>query len=301
MAIRAVTLVAATVGALVLCGVTAGPVLAQVDSRDGIALQNQILEMRRDIQQLRNDPSRAPAPSYGGALGNTGRNAPASNASSEITTQLLDRVDRLEDSVRRLNGRLDEADNARQQQGADLAKQLADLQFKIDNGASASSPRPATSASASSQSPTPLGTLPLLPPPIATPALVKRTPELALQEGNAALARRDYTVAEASAREILAGKKDSPRAYDAQFLLAQAMMGQRNYPQAAVGYSDAYDRNKQGAHAQDSLVGLAKSLTTINEKRSACAALDTLRTQFPTPRADIAPQALALRSTAGCH
>lgn len=301
MAIRAVTLVAATLGALVLCGVNATPALAQVESREGIALQNQMLEMRRDIQQLRNDPSRAPASSYNGALGNTGRNAPVAAGSTETTTQLLDRVDRLEDSVRKLNGRLDEADNARQRQGADLAKQLADLQFKIDNGASAPSARPAASSSTNGQAPTPLGNLPLLPPSDTPSVPTKRTPELALQEGNAALARRDYTAAEASAREVLAGKKDTPRGYDAQFLLAQAMMGQRNYPQAAVGYGDTYDRNKQGAHAQDSLVGLANSLTAINEKRAACAALDTLRTQFPTPRADIATRAVALRSAAGCH
>jgi TolA-binding protein len=130
---------------------------------------------------------------------------------------------------------------------------------------------------------------------------VRRTPELALQEGNAALARRDYVQAEASAREVIAAGKTSPRAYDAQFLLAQAMTGQKNYPQAAVAFGDTYDRSKQGAHAQDSLVGLAASLAAINEKRSACAALDTLKAQFPTPRADIAARAAALRTSAACR
>ena len=51
-----------------------------------------------------------------------------------------------------------------------------------------------------------------------------------MQEGNAALARRDYPAAEQAAREVLAGSRTSPRAYDAQFLLAQALMGQRQYP-----------------------------------------------------------------------
>jgi TolA-binding protein len=148
-----------------------------------------------------------------------------------------------------------------------------------------------------------LGTIPAGSAPLsgAPAAAVKRTPELALQEGNAALARRDYATAEASAREVIANNKTTPRGYDAQFLLAQAMTGQKNYPQAAVAYGDTYDRAKQGQHAQDSLVGLAGSLAAINEKRSACAALDTLKAQFPTPRADIATRAAALRTASACR
>src|SRR5947209_710076 len=56
------------------------------------------------------------------------------------------------------------------------------------------------------------------PPPAyprpAPPATGRRTPEMALQEGNAALARRDYAAAEASAREVLQGNRASPRATD---------------------------------------------------------------------------------------
>lgn len=285
----------------------AHPAWAQMESREGIALQNQILELRRDVQTLRNSQGSAPAPTYGGSSLGNGRPAQQGGGSGEITSQLLERVDRLEETVRALQGRIDEVDNARTRQGADLAKQISDLQFKIDNGAAAApgpaprapallsaSPAPRAPASpTTSQAPTPLGTLP------AT-AAVKRTPELALQEGNAALARRDYAAAEADAREVLAGGKAAPRGYDAQFLLAQAMMGGRNYPQAAVAYDDTYNRAKTGSHAQDSLVGLANSLVAINEKRSACAALDTLRAQFPAPRHDIGAKATALRATAGC-
>ena len=76
---------------------------------------------------------------------------------------------------------------------------------------------------------------------------VRRTPELAMQEGNAALARRDYPAAEQAAREVLTGSRTSPRAYDAQFLLAQALMGQRQYSQAAIAYDDTYNRSQARA------------------------------------------------------
>ena len=291
-------LVRAGVFALLMLGTTplVTPAWAQMDSREGIALQNQILELRRDIQSLRSEPAR------GGAATSLGGGRPVQAGGSEIITQLLDRVDRLENANRQLNGRLDEMENARQRQAADLSKQIGDLQFRLENGG-ASSGRQGSVAPPPSTGPAPasLGSIPAGSAPAAPTGPVRRTPELALQEGNASLARRDYAQAEASAREVIAAGKTTPRAYDAQFLLAQAMSGQKNYPQAAVAFGDTYDRSKTGAHAQDSLVGLAASLAAINEKRSACAALDTLKTQFPSPRADIASRANALRTASACR
>ncbi len=264
----------------------AQPAWAQIDSREGIALQNQILELRRDLQTLRDQSGRSPPPGGGSVLPSPGR-APAPGG-SEITAQLLDRVTVLEEQLRVLSGRIDEIDNAAQRRDADLAKQLGDLQFRLDNGGAAAAPVAGKPPAASPAA------------PVAPPAAVKRTPALALQEGNAALARRDYAAAEAAAREVLAGAKGSPAAYDAQFLLAQASQGSRNFPQAAIAYNDTYDRNRQGAHAQDSLLGLANSLIALNEKRSACAALDTLRSQFPNPRADVVQRSAYARTQAGC-
>jgi TolA-binding protein len=129
---------------------------------------------------------------------------------------------------------------------------------------------------------------------------MRRTPEVAIQEGNAALARRDYPTAEAAAREVLNNNRLSPRAYDAQYLLAEALTGKRDYSQAAIAYDDAYRRAPTGMHSQDSLLGLADSLTSINEKRAACDTLNQLRTQFPTPRPDLAAPIASARQRAGC-
>jgi TolA-binding protein len=121
-----------------------------------------------------------------------------------------------------------------------------------------------------------------------------------MQEGNAALARRDYAAAETSAREVLSSRT-SPRAYDAQFLLAQALMGQRQYSQAAIAYDDAYNRSKKGAHAPDSLMGLANALLAINERNAACDTLAKLRSEYPSPRPDIRDAALSTGQRAGCR
>jgi TolA-binding protein len=288
---------------------SAAPVRAQMDTREGIALQNQILELRRQVEMLRNQ-------SGGSVLGGSAPayTAPSGN-SNDMTAQLLDRVSRLEDDVRTLNGRLDQMANALQQQHDDLAKQIGDLSFRLDNaGVPGGAPGGAGPAMASpvprlgypptlSPQPGPLGLIPqsaVPPPPPSPPAAVRRTPEMAMQEGNAALARRDYAAAEAAAREVLAGPR-GPRAIDAQFLLAQSLNGKRDYANAAVAYDDAYSRSRTGPRAQDALLGLANSLTSLGDKRAACASLDKLRAEFPSTRQDLRDPISAARARAGCR
>ena len=133
----------------------------------------------------------------------------------------------------------------------------------------------------------------------ALPANGRRTPELALQEGQAALARRDYTAAERSAREVMSNRA-SPRGYDGQFLLAQALAGQKQHAQSAIAFDDAYNRSRKGRHAQDALLGLAGALTAINERKAACETLSRLRTEFPQVRADLRDTITRTNERAGC-
>ena len=263
-----------------LCCAALSPALAQMDSREGILLQNQILELRRDMQaqQQRGAPDRGVdrQPAYQGGSG--------------LDAQLLDRVQTLEDQVRRLRGQLDETTNALRIAQDQLAKQVDDMNFRLGNGAAPSRPSAPSAVLSGPSAPAQTDVL-------AGP--VRRTPELALQEGNAALARRDYVGAEAAAREVLAARS-SPRGSDANFLLAQALMGQRNYQGAAVAYDDAYNRARTGSRAPDALLGLANALTGLEERPSACATLDKLRREFPSARGAVRETAATLRGRNGC-
>lgn len=279
---------------ILLCvlGVPLAPAWAQVDSREGIQLQNQILDLRHQLDALQ-----AGRPAAGGSnLGGYQPTplAPAAGAGAAapgaLDAQLLDRVQRLEDTVRELRGRIDDADNTRQRQIDDLNKKIDDLSFKLGNAPAAGTP--ATLAVPAVP--------PAAPPPPPAASAGKRTPEMLLQEGNAALARHDYPAAEAAAKEVLANGR-GPRATDAQFLLAQTMAGRHDYSAAAVAFDDAYNRSRTGTHAADSLLGLANALTAINEKRAACATLDKLRSEFPSPRADLREPIAAARKSAACR
>ena len=231
---------------------SAAPVLAQVDSREGIALQNQIYQLRQELRGLQDQLARGGGgssrpPAYAAPQQQSGGN--------ELLAQLLTRVDALEEQVRQLRGRIDETQNQMQRHNDDLSKRIDDLAFQMSVPAGA---KPAAGSTA------------------------------------------DYTAAEASAREVLSNRT-SPRAYDARLLLAQALTGQRQYAQAAIAYDDTYNSSHKGNHAQDALLGLANSLTAINEKKAACDTLGRLRTEFPQPRADVATGATAAAQKAGCR
>ncbi|PPQ26804.1 tol-pal system YbgF family protein [Rhodopila globiformis] len=284
---------------LLVSPVIRAPAIAQIDSREGIALQNEIYQLRQELRGLEGQVAQGGGAAAGGAPAYAP--PPQSSASGDLVAQLLTRVDALEEQVRELRGRIDETQNELQRQGADLGKRIDDLAFQVGQGgagaAAGGTPRSAEPGPAA-RSEAPAAPPPPAPNPPQRP--VKRTPELTLQEGNAALARRDYAAAEADAREVLANRT-SPRAYDAQLLLARSLSGQRQYAQAAIAYDDAYNRSRKGAHAQDALLGLAESLTAINEKKAACDTLNRLRAEFPQPHAEVRARMASTAQRAGCR
>jgi TolA-binding protein len=275
---------------------SAMPAVAQVESREGIALQNQILELRRQMQTLQDQANRG-----GGSPTNLGRAYPQpSTGGSELVAQLLSRVDTLEEQMRQLRGRVDETQNEVQRQGADLGKRIDDMTFQAQN-TRGGPPPPTASPQSGSPAMTPPASSLGAPAAAASSVPARRTPELVMQEGNAALARRDYPTAEQAAREVLTSNRTSPRAYDAQFLLAEALIGQHQYSQAAIAYDDTYNRSRKGAHAPDALLGLANSLIAINEKKAACDTLAKLRGEYPSPRPDIRDGIAASSQRAACR
>ncbi len=314
---------------LVLAGLllTTWPAAAQM-TRDEIALRNQIYELQQQVQALQQQIGQGGG--GGSYLGRQGYPPPQAGGSNDLVAQLLARVQTLEEEVRTLRGRVDEAQNQLQQQGADLGKRIDDLKFQMQQAAGGapteaapqagpgSPPGPATGLPQAQGPGAPIPLQPnqtLSPPPgalgatLAPPAPpaqppgppVRRTPELAMQEGNAALARRDYPAAEAAAHEVLNNYRTSPRAYDAQYLLAQALAGERQFSQAAIAYDDTYNRNRKGGRAPEALVGLANALTAINEKRAACDTLNKLHAEFPQARPEVREAAAAVQQRAGCR
>ncbi len=220
----------------------------------------------------------------------------AAGGPNEVMTDLLERLVRLEEENRLLRGQVERLGNLVQTQGNDTTKQFGDLSYRVEaleKGGAAAQAAGAAVAAKPGQPAAPAAATP------AAPA-VKRTPELALQEGNAALARRDYAAAEAAANEVIQAAKGGPRGMDGQFLLAQALAGGKNWQKSAVAYYDAYDRGKTGSRAPEALLGLANALVALNDKKSACDTLNKLHAEFPNPRTEVKDGVVQVRMKAGC-
>ena len=285
---RAYPLLRAGVAVLLLIALTA-PLRAQ--TREEIEQRNQQLEQQYQSEQQPPPSNLAPATPYGGS--GDAQGSVRSGSGSGLTSQLLGRVQVLEDQVRSERGRIDDLTNQLQRQDADLSKQISDLQFKLGQGGPSAAAPPTSSGSGLLEAPGASA-------PSAAGRAVRRTPERALQEGNAALAHRDYPAAEAAAREVLAAGA-SPRANDAQFLLAQAESGQGSHQQAAADFYDAYNRSPRSGRAPAALLGVATSLLALNDTRDACQAIAKINAEFPSPSPSIHRAVVGTRARAGCH
>ena len=271
------------------------PAAAQIDSREGIALRDQILQLRQEVDALR-----AQVSSGGGSYLGAAPRAPAAvgSGTSDMVVQLLDRMNGIEDQIRTLRGRIDELQNEQDQKTADLGKRLADLKFEVEHPGMAS-PSAAGPQALPPAAPAPARRAETREAP-RPPAPVARGSASPLQEAYDALGRRDYAAAEQHARTVLA-RRAAPDAYDAQFVLAEALAGQHQWSRAAIAYDDAYNRSKRGAHAPAALLGLAQSLTAINEHRAACETLAKLHAQYPREGTALQSQAGAIARRAGCR
>lgn len=268
----------------------AQPVAAQLESREAIALQNQLLQLRQELEQLRarggGGSVAAPVPRGGGGGG------------GEMVGQLLDRVTTMEEETRRLRGRVDELDNRNRRLQADLTKLTEDMEYRLSQREGAATPP--TRPPAAATGPTPRPTAPTAPVVAPVVSAAPRTPERALSEGQAALGRRDFASAEAAAREALAARAGAQQA-NAQLLLGDALAGRRDFGNAAIAYNEAYTRARTSPRAPEALIGLAASFQGLGSRREACDTLGDLRSNHPNIAPALQQRADAVRTRAGCR
>lgn len=292
-----------------------GRAFAQIDSREGIALQNQILQLRQELEMLRRSAPGATGTAPGGyGLGAPVPMAPpvtpgtrsgaAAAPSAEILNQLVDRVSMIEEELRRLRGRAEEAEYRNRTLQEEVEKLRGDFDFRLQQLEGTGGGQRQGSAPASRAAPTAQAAPAARPSAgAAAPAAssAPRPPERALAEGQAALQRRNYTAAEAAAREVLAQRGNNPRAYDARFLLADALAGRGNWQQAAIEYGEAYGANPRGSRAGEALVGFGDALARTGQRREACEALNLARSENPNMRGALREKLDAARQRAGCR
>ena len=270
-----------------------GLALAQIESREGIALQNQLLQLRQELEALRRAGAGAassalPAPQQAAAPRPAG-------ASGDLVQGLLERVQRMEEELRAARGAAEQSEFRERQLRERLQKLEGDLDFRLQQletqrqGAAPAQPARPAATNAPAQPAAP-----------ANAAAGPRPPQRAIAEGQAALGRREFVAAEAAAREVIASR-DASQQVNAQILLGDALMGRREFSNAAVAYDDARKRSPTGTRAPDANVGLANAFIALNSNREACDVLNALRSARPDLAGPVAERASDARRRAQCR
>lgn len=257
----------------------AAPAAAQIESREGIALQNQIQELRRDIQALQRGGAGggsaiAPPVAAGGAAGQ-----------QELLTRLLERVSALETDLRLLRGRSDEMQHTLRQLQAMVEKNAADTDFRLQQLEQGGGRAP----SGQQQRPAQQGASPpqqqqagLPRPPAAPPAPpAQRSQQQILADAQAALRRQDWAAAEREANLFLSTYPRDARVGEAHQIRGESFFGRRDYAQAALAFDDA-QRRLSGTAQQEAQLRLGQSLAALNERASACEVFARLASQHAT-------------------
>jgi len=275
-----------------------------VQSQEGIALENQILQLQAQVQQLQAGGSGG---NGGSSLGSSspapsGDNTTGTGVPSSVVTNLLTEVQQLQTQIQNLNGRVDTLQNQVNTQNAQIEKDISDLKFQMGNGSTpGATPGTPGAPGAPGQQATNGGPAPLLvPTPPPKPATQAASPRLALHQAQEAILHRDYPAAEQAARGILATAKATPAGYQAQYILAQSLYGEGKPEDSAIAFDDTYNRDREGAYAPGALLGLANSLAAIHQESAACDTLASLNSQFPTPPKGMGPEIEAASRRAHC-
>jgi len=269
-----------TVSLLSVLGASAAK--AQVTSREGITLQNQIQQLSEQLQQVQSSAQSAPA------SGGSAPSVPAGNG--DLVSQLLQRVSTLENENREMRGELDQLSNQVQTQNATLTKQIGDMQFAAQNGGGGAAPSAPPSSDAPAAAP-------------AAPAATDKpvTALELLKTGQAALKSRDYATAQSDASQALKLAKTPNGKLESQFLLAQSLAGQKQYRDSALAYYDAYNRAPKSPRAPEALLGVSASMLALGDKNSACQALQKLDAEFPSATARVKAAVTTFKGRASCH
>lgn len=278
--------VSSMVRALLLSAVASsalGMVSAYADdsdvSREAIMRQHQKLTQHSEEGENTSETSLAPPLSASNAGESSTRDTSDHN---DLTVRLLERVNALEGQVRTLRGDVDQLTNQVHQDEATSSKQISDMQFAQQEAGAHHAPAKASAQTDDRKAP-------------------QVTAAQNLQNGAAALKAHHYDEAERQARNALQTAHSSSGKTEAQFLLAQALAGQKEYRQAAVAYYDTYSKSPQSKRAPEALLGVSGTMLALNNKPAACEALQRLAREFPDASERVKASEKVFRSRAACH
>lgn len=286
-------LVAVLLAALPLGG--AGMAFAQSGTPDMRSLSNRLDRIENELSDLQRQTYSGGAP--------TG--APRSLDGGTGSADLQSRVLELEEQVRSLNGRLEEANHraSSAERQLELFKADVDLRFQdLAGGGAGGGGAPAVreegSGAPAQLSPPPAGGE--APAASGASVLPSGTPEAQYDFAIDLMKRGQYDQARQAFQEFLQVHPNHNLAGNAQYWLGETYYAQNDFKRAGDAFLTGYTTYASSNKAPDSLLKLGMSLAALGNKDAACTVWGELGSRFPQATPAIVARARLERQKAGC-
>lgn len=201
------------------------------------------------------------------------------------------RLQALEEQIRQLTGRVEEAQFQNQQLKEQLQRMQADTDLRFrelqGGGQAAATPAPvpgaAPPAAAGGTGEGVLGTMP-------TNELQRDSSGGAALKGNTPKEQYDYAYslvmtdrdkAEQALKAFLKAHPDDGLAGNAHYWLGETYFVKGDYKQAAVSFMEGYRKFPKGQKASHNLLKLALSMSRMGDTKAACTAFARLDSEYP--------------------
>jgi tol-pal system protein YbgF len=127
-----------------------------------------------------------------------------------------------------------------------------------------------------------------------------KSPQEQYDAAFALLRNNDDDGAAKAFQSFVAHNPKDPLAGNATYWMGQIAFSQGKFEQAAPIFFDAYSKYPKSAKAGESLLKVGLSMSNLNKKREACAALARFTTEFPDAADGLKRQSAAEKQKLGC-
>ncbi len=291
------------IAALLSVGAGFQPAAAQMDNR---ALYDRIDRLERDLQTLQSNMARGGGPTVirSPAAGGSSSYAPGGGDAAPalppgMAARLDDRVDMLEEQLRQLTGKVEEANYRAQQALKQMERMQADIDLRFKDlqaggGAAPADPAKAelgaNSAGSPGAAPGPqvLGSMPekdlkkaLQQPAAAAPAPQPKDPQALYDQAYAAAQRGDYDTAEKGFQDFLSKYGNHALAGNASYWLGDIAYARKDFAAAAATFLEAYKQHGKHTKAPDMIFKAGSAFGQLGKKKEACTAFGILFKEHP--------------------
>jgi tol-pal system protein YbgF len=257
----------------------------------------------------------------------TGAPASAQTADARQVADLEARILSMEEELRQLRGRVEEAEHQAREANQRMERLVADIDARLQGiepspsadgaGAPAAVAGPTTapavtSPAPSSDEPGVLGTLPrdaLLglpepppePPVPAGAAAMTGSSRERFDAGMARVKAGDWAGAEAAFASVVADAPDDPLAPNAAYWQAETYYARKQWPQAAASFArNVRSYGNDATRAPDNVLKLGMSLARMGDAQKACAAFAEFGRRYPNAPVALKQMAGREKASAGC-